>query len=201
MRQPVSPTESGRRDAPPPAPPPPPALPCLAWRIAGGGLRIVGDWAALSHGRRAHRGLGRGYFVLGLHMGRNGQQRGEGTPMPPPYRPLLRRESSTRGWGGRVGCPPTGFGGEGGGLKNCETWGPQRGKSCSLRERETVVPLLTRAASAPWRPSHAGAGMGLAEFGGCSPPHLMREHRAQGFRVTKCCPWGGGGDCSHWPFA
>ena len=44
-----------------------------------------------------------------------------------------------------------------------------------------LPPLLPNAASAPWRPSHAGAGDGshkvvpkTVKFGGCSPP-LMRQ--------------------------
>ena len=33
-----------------------------------------------------------------------------------------------------------------------------RGKAFAAGETGTVIPLLTSAVSAPWRPSHAGAG-------------------------------------------
>ena len=70
------------------------------------------------------------------------------------------------------------------------------GRNILLGESGTVVPLLTSAASAPWRPSHAGAGNAshnvvpnTAEFGGC-PPHRMWEmpRRAGGLQITRCYP-------------
>ena len=53
------------------------------------------------------------------------------------------------------------------------------GNVLSIRERGTVVPLLTSAASAPWRPPTAGAGNAshsvfpkAMKSGGCSPPPM-----------------------------
>ena len=47
---------------------------------------------------------------------------------------------------------------------------PPLGKHISMGESGAVVPLLTSAAAALWRPSHGGAGD--AAFGGCSLPPL-----------------------------
>ena len=55
----------------------------------------------------------------------------------------------------RIVGPPVGLGVEGAGSKNYERWG----KLFLPGESGTVVPLLTSVASAPWRLSHAGAGM------------------------------------------
>ena len=59
------------------------------------------------------------------------------------------------------------MGGEGGGLQKLrERWAARsahpnsRGKLFVLDDSGTVVPLLTSAAAAPWRPSHAGPGGG-----------------------------------------
>ena len=78
-------------------------------------------------------------------------------------------------------------------------WAPwQLGKNwLSIRESGTAVPLLTSAASAPWRPSHTGASMldtksfrTQRSLAGTHVSRLMWEnfHMARGFRITKCYP-------------
>ena len=62
-----------------------------------------------------------------------------------------------RGWVG--GLPPIGLGVKGAGSKNCKRWAACWAPEQPRKIFFTVVPLLTSAASAPWRPSHAGAGM------------------------------------------
>ena len=115
---------------------------------------------------------------------------------------FLRRESSMRGWG--VGCTPVGLWVRKGGSKKAAR-GRQpiglpnptaEGNLFLLRESGTVVPLLTSAASAPWCPSHAGAGDAphkvfpkTVQSGGCSPPAMWEmQHRARGLRITECYP-------------
>ena len=63
---------------------------------------------------------------------------------------------------------------------------------CFPAESESVVPLLTSAASAPWRPSHAGAGNAshnafakTAEFGGAHQRRGKCTTAPGGFRITK----------------
>ena len=64
-----------------------------------------------------------------------------------------------------VGCLPSGLGVKREDLEKLREVGSQMGYLTTgenfflLRESGTLVPLLTNAASAPCRPSHAGAGM------------------------------------------
>ena len=63
-----------------------------------------------------------------------------------------------------VSCPPAGSGVRKEGSEKLREVGSQMGSQPGgellvLCESRTVVPLLTTAASAPWRPSRAGAGM------------------------------------------
>ena len=54
------------------------------------------------------------------------------------------------------------------------------------------APLLTNAASAFWRPSHASAGIPMQ----CSPPLIWKlDHRATGSRISSG-ERGGGASCS-----
>ena len=49
-------------------------------------------------------------------------------------------------------------------------------------ESRPVAPLLTSAASAPWHPSHADAGILL------TTTDVGNVTQGQGFRITKCYP-------------
>ena len=79
---------------------------------------------------------------------------------------LLRRGPSTQGWGGRLSIhrdwgwrgrvQHKARGGGGGGSTDPNS----RGQLCLLVESGTVVPLLTGAVAAPWRPSHTGMQRG-----------------------------------------
>ena len=102
-------------------------------------------------------------------------------------------------WRGEVGRPPIGLGAKGVGSKTCEKWAARLANSSSRGKLLLLVTMgglslrFTSAASAPRRPSHAGAGDAshsvipkTVKFGGCSRPHLMWElpNRAAGFRIT-----------------
>ena len=70
---------------------------------------------------------------------------------------------------------------------------PSQGGGGLVETCRTIVPLLTKAAAAPRRPSHAGT-LHMKSFprhlcfGGCPPPHLTWEmyHRTRGFHITTC---------------
>ena len=84
------------------------------------------------------------------------------------------------------------------------------GKVFSLGESVMSIPQPTTAASAPWRPSDAGAGNAphkffpkTMKFGGGSPPHPMGEvsHRARGVPDHQALTIGGMQHVQHWSCA